>query len=219
MAHAADEDANFYNGRLRLTTFLRVVENMPQRPSRFKRRLKTSDERVREASGGPLRDSEHQEAETMLVDQPWPSHSPVPLDAAATISDGNAHVRSGHTTVNTASKPDAPLLPPTQFDFPHSPPPADSILETSDNHVDVTDEADDGLAGLNEALSIKTPKGTRKEPVVTTSSKPRVSKNPGESSSTRKRRLPVNGLALLRTTTAVGLPEPSVRTVGGLHLC
>jgi hypothetical protein len=33
------DDANFCDGRLRLRAFLRVVENdMPQRPSRFKRR-------------------------------------------------------------------------------------------------------------------------------------------------------------------------------------
>jgi hypothetical protein len=33
---------------------------------------------------------------------------------------------------------------------------------------------------------------------------------------TRKRRLPVNGLALLRTTTSDGLPEPGVRSVMNL---
>jgi hypothetical protein len=34
-----DDDANFCGGRLRLTAFLRIVEhNMPQRPTRFKRR-------------------------------------------------------------------------------------------------------------------------------------------------------------------------------------
>jgi hypothetical protein len=34
------DDANFCGGHLRLTAFLRIVENnMPQRPARFKRRL------------------------------------------------------------------------------------------------------------------------------------------------------------------------------------
>jgi hypothetical protein len=39
-------------------------------------------------------------------------------------------------------------------------------------------------------------------------------RKPREPSSTRKRRLPVNELALMRTTTSDGLPPPGVR---GLH--
>jgi hypothetical protein len=39
----------------------------------------------------------------------------------------------------------------------------------------------------------------------------KASRKPLGSSSTRKRRLPVNELALLRTTTSDGLPQPGVR--------
>lgn len=185
MAAVASADANFHHGRLRLSIFLRAVEqsDMPQRPSRFRRRFKASDESSRELNDRPVQDGDHQEPGTCaLIDSPSPIHSPAPSDPIATVSDKATHV-------------------------PNS---LEDRLETSDDHADVADDIAERLTGLSEPPSIQNTPRTRKQLEVTTSSKTRVYKAHSDSSSTRKRRLPVNCLALLRTSTLEGLPEPGV---------
>jgi hypothetical protein len=148
------DDANFVGGRLRLAAFLRVVENdMPQRPSRFKRRLPPKD----------------------YAREPNPAELP-------RIGDD--------------------VLLDTEFDLQRS----------GAAHVDAGKHEGSGSAcAKGQYTSPKIEQRTEKTKRV-----PRVAKLKKQSSGlhrfpdSRTRRLPVNGLALLRTTTSDGLPEPGV---------
>ena len=150
------DDANFCGGRLRLAAFLRVVENdMPQRPSRFKRRVPLVEEMPRELN----------------------------------------HNLVGIADFSVATN---------DYDNPRLSTPTDSNLNS-----------DDPDAGTNKGRPTTKPtkQARQKSGVAHTSRAKGSSSKSHKPSSTRKRWLPVNSLALLRTTTSDGLPEPSVRGV------
>lgn len=148
-------DANFHNGRLRISAYLRTVgEGLPRRPRRSNRRRaiveadgQTSKERDNTENSVPCLPSE-----SKAVDMP-PSLPDASDEKAKEIQ---------HSTPSSR----------------HSPSPNP---ESSPHH--------------QQEESAKSP-----------------IKNQG-SSQTRKRRLPVNQLALLRTTSSQGLPDPGVRFV------
>lgn len=186
-------DANFHNGRLRLAAFLRVVESdMPKRPSRFKRRFHTPEEGLQEPNGPPVLE----EAELITKQEEI---------GAPTGSDAAKHM----------IRPDAVPLP-SEYDLPRSMSPDQSGPERSHSHADFARSANTGTPEVDEPQAVKHRKHLRKKPDITQSpSNTRVAKVPGRSSATRKRRLPVIGLALLRTTTSDGLPEPAVGVLQG----
>jgi hypothetical protein len=184
------DDANFCGGRLRLTAFLRVVENgIPPRPSRFKRRVAL----VEESSQDPVRlELSCTENTTNVQDAP--------------VSD-----RSYEAGAEVLSE-----VPPrtcSEFDIPRSPTPTHARPCLGlDEHFDFVSNMQ---AGTTEQRSpIHTIKQARAENADVHIQKDEATSGGCQRpSDTRKRRLPVNGLALLRTTTLDGLPKPSVRSV------
>lgn len=163
------DDANFCDGRLRLTAFLRVVEHdLPQRPSRFKRRM-------------PLTGEQH--------------------------SGTNAlEMAESESTPETPSNPDeySSLAVGAGIDLPHFPAPPD--VPPNENFA-VSDRP------VIEQPNSWVDKGRlRKKGSIAhaqLAGEPQSARRP-KTSSTPKRRLPVNVLPLLRTTTSDGLPDPVV---------
>lgn len=148
-------DANFHDGQLRISAYLRTVgKGLPPRPKRNNRRRKIVEE-------------------------------------------------NGQTSRERAN---------TNNDDPFSP----STSKTVDVHplfIETGDEKTKEIQRLTPSPKNspsprqKTPITRQKEIAVKA-----LSGNQG-SSHTRKRRLPVNQLALLRTTSSQGLPDPSVRSI------
>jgi hypothetical protein len=166
------DDANFVGGRLRLAAFLRTVEtDMPQRPSRFKRRLP----------------SKHFARE--------PDSAEIPRIGDDVLPDISEQGRS------RGAAEEAPT-PGTEFDLPRS-----GVADVVAGKHDGSDSA----CAKRQYTSAKTEKRTKNTKQVARVTM--LKKQFGvfhKSSDTRKRRLPVNGLALLRTTISDGLPEPGV---------
>jgi hypothetical protein len=171
------DDANFVGGRLRLAAFLRTVEDdVPQRPSRFKRRL-SSKHFVRE-----------------------PDSAEIPCIGDDVLPDVSEQDRS-RGAAGGVSAEEAPI-PGTEFDLPRSGA-ADVVAGKHDGS--------DSACAKRQYSSAKTEKRTKNTKQVARVAKlKKQSSVLHKSSDTRKRRLPVNGLALLRTTTSDGLPEPGV---------
>lgn len=175
------DDANFVGGRLRLAAFLRVVEtDMPQRPSRFKRRS-TFRDLARESN--PAEVSHIGDSST--------------LDA----SKQNRTLRASEG--DTA---DEPTHPGAEFDLPRS-------RTTTDVDSGRQDESEFTCfkGQLTSAKPKKRAKSTKQ--VARIAKVKGASSIPQKISDTRRRRLPVNSLPLLRMTTCDGLPEPGVRSV------
>jgi hypothetical protein len=163
-------DTNFCDGRLRLTAFLRVMEHgLPQRPSRFKRRVPRAGEDYRGTA------------------------------ATDRAESGTVSKTSGNPEKSPSLAADAGL------NLPHCPPPpAEVTIDESNTIPDrtLTEQRKTKVdkARLLEMESIAHPRQAN-EHLTAGYSRP---------SSTRKRRLTVKGLALVRTTTSNGLPDPVV---------
>lgn len=156
-------DANFVDNRLRLATFLRLVQHgMPQRPARLKRRHPATCEQSQAPGATPTN-----------------QHHPL---ITAKVGDKVASLDStGVDGLSPESQHDA-----TENQCPSqrcaSPAPDEQLTSTR------TSAPKSVLRKVNDVSSSYT--------------------------STRRRRLPVMGLALHRTTTTDGLPEPEVRASG-----
>jgi hypothetical protein len=203
-----DDDANFRGGRLRLTTFLRVVENgIPERPSRFKRR-------------GPLLLVEQlpQTANQHVPGHTDPSSAPTPGEGGGllesmlqppvvetTIYDSNSAQDDASVDVATNVQPNPFMLAGSEYDIPCSPSSADPFMDSGDHSTKDGSSADDRRVVANATKFDCNRMATRKPKALGIKSKPQRPAN------ARKRRLPVQSLALLRTSTADGLPYPSVR--------
>lgn len=166
-------EADLCGDRLRLSAFLRVVDGMPQRPTRLRRRLVES------------------------------SHH---LDS---LSQGD----SGLTDARSLSDQESALGQyPKILDVVRSP-----VLQTpelaakdrqSAHQIGTKPQSDCSQREAGQHAGVK--KRSAKRSTNSTPTKP--SQKPRRISSTRKRRqLPVDELALLRTTSSDGLPLPSVR--------
>lgn len=166
------DDTNFCDGRLRLTAFLRVAEHdLPQRPSRFKRRMPLTGE---EHSGTAALERAESESEPETPSNPdehpslavgaeiAPPHSPAPPD----VTPNESIAISDRTVV----EPQKPTIGKDRI--------------RNKGPIARRQRADEPLS----AGRLKT-------------------------SRTPKRRLPLNTLPLLRTTTSDGLPDPVVRSV------
>jgi hypothetical protein len=182
------DDTNFCDGRLRLTAFLRAVENgMPARPSRFKRRVPLEETSPQDfAFPEPL----HTEESAGYLPNSTRSRTPGPSrEATSEVSSAQ------ETDLDTARSPTSMRIQVYPDSYKHLGP--GSGNEESDreqptatptiSHASIDEQA-------VHAWKVKT-----------------RSNRPLKATDTRKRRLPTTGLALVRTTTSDGLPDPSVR--------
>ena len=173
------DEANFSGDRLRLTTFLRVVENVPLRPSRFRRRVEHVEQRT---------DESHQLLPVVDSTINLKASEPIPDDdASLTIAPADVYVIPRSPVLET------PLLTPSDIDGIN--------LNGSDLIA--------APSPRNEQAGIKVTRPDRERTAVMRAPL-EMSTSPAVSSGSRKRRLNVNALALLRTSTLDGLPEPSV---------
>lgn len=163
------DDANFCGGQLRLTTFLRVVEHdLPQRPSRLKRRVPFAGEEHRRTTATEIRESDK-----VSLTPGSPKESP------SLAADG-------------------------ERDLPHSPAPLELNINESN--------AIPGRAFTEQRKSKVNKARLRKKDTIAhprRANEPRSAGHP-RPSTTRKRRSPVQGLALVRITDSNGLPDPVV---------
>lgn len=216
------DDANFVNGRLRLTAFLRLIENeLPSRPSRFRRRDPVSAEQSHlsflEAAppiGVPLvLKPEHGiPAVDLAISQTLPQTNHIQCNVAEELVAPHNDIARAGLPLQRNSPYDLSALP----DFSER----CSNRTTEDNGesrcgylpVEQPRIVRSSMERHPSALpSDQTSQQARKAPTVKprkTSHRRYVSRSP------RKRRLPVNELPLIRTTTADGLPQPEVRPSG-----
>jgi hypothetical protein len=149
-------EADFAGDRLRLSAFLRIVQNLPQRPARCRRR-----------------------APSITVDD----HVPAPASNDA------------QTVSISATREISPSLDSGSEEDTHVPIRGEVLPETENERDDDAPNS----PPKQTAPIVYTPKAPQTDP-----------RQHRPSSTTRKRRLPVNELALVRTTTADGLPDRSV---------
>ncbi|KAH8728724.1 hypothetical protein GQ44DRAFT_824004 [Phaeosphaeriaceae sp. PMI808] len=177
------DDADFYGGRLRLAAFLRVVDNgMPQRPSRFKQRVPLVESQPHELT---VHEPSDMEGTDKLSNALRSNLSLVATDIVQTDSQAEAVFELGISRSST-------LL--------------DQRIDC-DKH-DINGRKDRSSVDEKRTRA-KATKSSHKNirdvqiPAGNKSSSPTC-----KASFTRKRQLPVNGLALMRTTTSDFLPEP-----------
>jgi hypothetical protein len=202
-------DANFVDNRLRLTAFLRVVEEgIPPRPSRFRRRIQMPDE----TAEPPVATSQSQTNQVLLAPEAHQeppisgSASPIALRSIAAAAEKRV-VIGVEVGVWNEDETEYRLQPGSIYDVPLSPtstrssPASGDDQDVYERQSPVQRQPDtSGSAKFAHQAGTAVPVKVKK-----------ASRKPLGSSSTRKRRLPVNELALLRTTTSDGLPQPGVR--------
>jgi hypothetical protein len=178
----ADEN-DFCGGRLRLTALLRMAENMPERPARFRRRLV---EGIMAADTTLTENIPDQEASPMeIADNPGP--------------EVHWHVSSASGVIVSQLELDT---------------------DSARSRQSLSRRASGGTLNSPERLSVVGPARTplKKKPIVHSSKVKK--KSDGRSSrgarSARRKRMPVKGLALIRTSTEDALPELGVRS-SALH--
>ncbi|KAF2188230.1 hypothetical protein K469DRAFT_91965 [Zopfia rhizophila CBS 207.26] len=193
MAHNED----FCGDRLRLTAFLRVIENMPRRPSRFHKRLRSSNQQTDKSQKDDSAPSGHaQSSVSLFLAQ---SDESLALSEVELVTSPLERRSSGGKAHDSYTN-----------EYPNDPvslPPEEDIGKSVGDHID--DTATMETTDLREPPITKSRK--RKGLVLY-----KVNTKPQDDASIKvtgghKRRLPVNGLALVRTSTADGLPDRAVR--------
>lgn len=200
------DDANFCNGRLRLAAFLRVVESdMPQRPARFRRRVALTEDNYDDSH------AEFEQANVPAATTSAPLDAPEmhlsPLLAPADIdSERPASNKNEKLTDTSHTQSEHGANSGSEYDLPHSPIP-------NGNGIGYDQDASEDEMNSNEReTSQPRTQICRKARVIQSATVKASAGKSRNSASTRKRRLPVSSLALLRTTTSDGgLPEPGVR--------
>ncbi|KAF2873453.1 hypothetical protein BDV95DRAFT_592817 [Massariosphaeria phaeospora] len=181
-------DANFCGDRLRLVAFLRVVENLPQQPSRFGRHrhvhLEEQAPQVHSPEGTPRASPSEPPKNAMS----GAKEAPPPPGIAAIDQDDNI----GTWTGPCSAVESAPMDPNPTESFSMS-----SQYSSESNTIQ------------QQPGPLPVPLGLHKDVTVYKSRGYRTNRSTAAFSNTRKGRLPVQELALLRTTTDNGLPEPS----------
>jgi hypothetical protein len=207
-------DANFVDNRLRLTAFLRVVkEGIPPWPSRFRRRIQVPDE----TAEPPVATSQSQTNQVLLAPEAHQEppisglSSPIALRFIATAVEKRA-ATDVEVGVLNEDETEYRLQPGSIYDVPLSP--------TSTRSSPVSGDDQDVYERQSPVQRQPETNGSAKFAHQAGTAVPvkvkRASRKPLGSSSTRKRRLPVNELALLRTTTLDGLPQPGVRRIADI---
>lgn len=186
------DDADFSNGRLRLTAFLRVVENgLPQRPSRFRRKVQFS-----KTASTDLSDATSFEVSRTAGELPGQSHG----DAIERVETRAEKAGPSQATIDHRSPSPQDLEEGT---FPNV---TDHTTKTS---MDVSTDAENtphtGVTASAHQSATNRPAGPSIKPP-----QPHKSQNIQKGRKGQKRRLPVNCLSLSRTTTTDGLPDPFV---------
>ncbi|KAF2129596.1 hypothetical protein P153DRAFT_396853 [Dothidotthia symphoricarpi CBS 119687] len=193
MAH----DANFCGDRLRLAAFLRIMEyGIPPRPTRFRRRVQAVEKPMRGSDPSPT----NQEYSFVNTSAAIPIHGVSrPSTPEATTSGVDAS-RTHH------SSPSNPLA--TDADSTYDIPPSHTSIEP---YVGLIKDGIHEPTGLQQqhANGLLVKQSLQNAGIMSSSNSHKTPSKPRPSSSTRKRRLPVNCLALMRTSTSDGLPEPS----------
>lgn len=202
-----DHDANFVGDRLRLATFLRIVElEMPQRPSRFKRRLEPVD--IENHKSDHL-GSTHVESPTVEArtygETPGPTSTAPKSPRRESVQEPTHYQNTNTILEDREATPRSPMPTGSVFNISRSPTSVNPCLGFEDS-TSVQDKH--GLVAKATNKGVKRQSGSAQVLKVEKA----YCKATGFTN-TRKRRLPVNGLALLRTTTTDGLPEPSVRNL------
>ncbi|KAH7068884.1 hypothetical protein BKA63DRAFT_580677 [Paraphoma chrysanthemicola] len=194
------DDANFRGGRLRLTAFLRVVENgIPERPSRFKRRV---------PSVAPLSETTKQDMnhiDPSRIDTPAHTRCQPSSSGLSQISRDGQIVPSdvARGAPGTDISPSGLLNPLGSKVSIHDllrPPTSAASVESAGNNTGEDLNRSETSVVANVIESACATQKLKKDSTKT---------NSHGSSSTRKRRLPVQCLALVRTSTMDGLPDPS----------
>jgi hypothetical protein len=203
-------DANFVDNRLRLAAFLRVVkQGMPPRPSRFKRRIQVPDEQSASLVTAAI----------SQIDQVLPAteadHDPSTRDSACLdVASATAAVDVGYFGDDETGYRVQPIsiyhIPLSRTPTVTRPTPA------NDDDQEVQQSQSPVQRQSYTTLSVKF---RRKAGTAITTKAKKAPAKPRGSSNTRKRRLPVNELALLRTTTSDGLPPAGVRSFQRSCMC
>jgi hypothetical protein len=177
------QEADFCGDRLRLSALLRVVgEGMPQRPTRFRRRLVDPNNSL---------DSSNQRDSGLPVPK-----SPSDPDPALEQCSEN--------TILTVVRSLVLQSPELEAEDLHSASQKGSIPQRDCDQCEHVQQSPVQKQSVKRSSNRTTMKPTQE---------------PRKISSTRKRRhLPVNELALLRTTSSDGLPLPSVRRSRAKHV-
>jgi hypothetical protein len=178
-----DDDANFCGGRLRLAAFLRVVEsNMPQRPSRCKQRMLSVEKLPHQIVQFELLNTDQ------IIEASSTSMNSPSLEAAASFPPQVHRSASIKSTVRCSP------IPTDDTGY-------NNFKSNTHHDKKVNEQSTAAKVRKRVGKSLIVAHTTEAEDLSITSRRP---------SRTKKRRVPVNGLAMLRTTTSDGLPEPAV---------
>ena len=189
------EKDDFCGDRLRLTAFLRIAEKMPRRPARFRRRLFEIEHKQAMERSSPQLNA-------------WADHSPrtsnIPDHQSPSTEATEGSILNTYRHASIASGPSTSLeemdIPSTRVPSHISGPPRTSL--------DIRDLSAERPPGSRH---VRTP--VRKRPVVYSAKTMKAPGSPrGVPSARQEKRLPVKGLALVRTLTEDGLPSPGVRS-------
>ncbi|KAF2658754.1 hypothetical protein K491DRAFT_713238 [Lophiostoma macrostomum CBS 122681] len=180
------QDENFCGDRLRLAAFLRVVDSVPERPSRFRRRLPEGGNE-HETGHGNITAGPSSIEMLALGQSPSSRSSPT----ARTTTGERQTDDSLHTPVSATDDAAIPQDDDPVQDEPFSIPKAQSTTTNSHGSESTT------LQSSSKGVVVYTSSATKTDP------------RGKAASGTRKRRLPVNELPLVRTTTEDGLPDRS----------
>jgi len=183
-------DANFNGDRLRLASFLRAVENIPQRPSRFKHRKSLTDRKAVTVQPSSPRNNVFHSGLNMFE----------PLDAPPC-----------RDTDDAGFPPNPPSRTPTEITHTEGLMAPGGAIEQED--PDTFEHTASGHCTQQQLDTHSAQQASKKGIAVYKCKANKAQPQPQGDSSTRRRQLPVNGLALVRASTVDGLPEPSVRTV------
>lgn len=195
MAH----EAGFHGDRLRLASFLRIVNSIPQRPARFRRRADKPDQVTTTAGLSPAQHSQHESTEapsaSPAVDPPLASRTAVSPNAE-TLSEADHHGSS----VSNFSMPTDGMTSHRRECSP--------VVE-----LDQGNGAEDGLARDQPTTSLPLPPAPKVRKLVYAPEKRKQSRPPRSLCTRPRKQLPVKGLSLIRSTTEDGLPSRGVRSL------
>lgn len=208
------DDANFCRGRLRLAAFLRIVQNDgPRRPTRFRSRIPLA-ERKDDQSNGPLtEDTDSSVEESPSRDG---AHTPVYGTCGSLPRAETPPSLAGCQSSQIQSDGQSGWRKSANFDLNIPCSSSPTRLNARSDHETIGEQGNGRTSGNNQSTLQATGRSNNITKVVHKRRPMTSSTNPAKSLRTRKRRLPVSGLALLRTTTSDGLPIPSVRSLASV---
>jgi hypothetical protein len=190
----ADED-DFCGGRLRLTALLRMAENMPERPARFRRR-RVGDGQNQAAQHSPQQEGTLAADTTLTESIPRQEASPMEMTENP-APEVHWHVSSASGLIVSQLEMDTDIAR-SRHSLSHR---ASGNTQTPPEQVSVVGP-----------VRMRTP--LKKKPIVY-SNKAKKKSDGGSSRgarSARRKRMPVKSLALIRTSTEDALPELGVRS-------